>query len=165
MRIQCLSIILARVHIRQPCDGLQIQSSGGRLSLLREVFAFFTWLTTALLVYIMLYIIYIITYGYMIISIHTRTLKSQLNNSCCPPMSCRGPMSHLDFLGRVRISYKSTSITGGHHLVLSIEPCSWIEACSWMKACSCMKDIRQSLRAECSRSPCQANMAPIEIPT
>ena len=38
----------------------------------------------------------------MIISIHTRTLKSQLNNSCCPPMSCRGPMSHLDFLGRVR---------------------------------------------------------------
>ena len=60
----------------------------------------------------------------MIISIHTRTLKSQLNN-----------------------------------LVLSIEPCSWIEACSWMK------DIHQSLRAECSRFPCQANMAPIEIPT
>jgi len=28
-------------------------------------------------------------------------------------MFCRGPMSHLDFLGRVRISYKSTSITGG----------------------------------------------------
>ena len=95
----------------------------------------------------------------MIISIYTRTLKSQLNNSCCPPMFCRGPMSHVDFLGRVRISYKSTSITGGHHLVLSIEPCSWIEACSWMK------DIHQSLRAECSRFPCQANMAPIEIPT